>query len=67
MPIGLNLGTTFELAELKIQWLLLDFGRRLGLHEQARLAGEIARLQTDRAFQTVADEVATAYYSDIEL
>ena len=63
VPIGLNLGTTFELAELRIQWLLLDFGRRLGVHEQARLANVIAQLQTDRAFQTVADEVATAYYN----
>jgi outer membrane protein TolC len=63
VPVGLNLGTTFELAELKIQWLLLDFGRRLGLHEQARLATDIAGLQTERAYQTVADEVATAYYN----
>jgi len=63
VPVGLNLGTTFELAELRIQWLLLDFGRRLGLHEQARLATDIAALQTERAYQTVADEVATAYYS----
>jgi outer membrane protein TolC len=63
VPIGLDLGTTFQLAELRIQWLLLDFGRRLGVHEQARLASVIAQLQTDRAFQTVADEVATAYYN----
>jgi outer membrane protein TolC len=63
VPVGLNLGTTFELAELRIQWLLLDFGRRLGLHEQARLATDIAGLQTERAYQTVADEVATAYYN----
>jgi outer membrane protein TolC len=62
VPIGLNLGTTFELAELKVQWLLLDFGRRLGLYEQAKLAGDIARLQTERAHQTVASEVAVAYY-----
>ena len=63
MPVGLNIGTTFELAELKVQWLLLDFGRRLGRYEQARLATDIAGLQTDRAFQTVANEVAIAYYS----
>ncbi len=63
VPFGLNLGTTFELAELKVQWLLLDFGRRLGLHEQARLAGDIARLQTERAHQTVANEVAVAYFN----
>ena len=63
VPFGLNLGTTFELAELKVQWLLLDFGRRLGLYEQARLATDIAGLQTERAHQTVANEVAVAYYN----
>src|SRR5262249_37218807 len=63
VPFGLNLGTTFELAELKVQWLLLDFGRRLGLYEQARLASDIAWLQTERAHQTVANEVAVAYYN----
>jgi outer membrane protein len=63
VPIGLNIGTTFELAELKVQWLLLDFGRRLGRYEQARLANDVAQLQTERAYQTVADEVAIAYYN----
>jgi outer membrane protein TolC len=63
VPIGLKLGTAFELAELKAQWLLLDFGRRLGTYEQARLANDVARFQTDRAFQTVANEVAIAYYN----
>jgi outer membrane protein TolC len=63
LPSGLNTGTTFELAELKIQWLLLDFGRRLGRYDQAKLANDIAALQTDRAFQTVANEVAVAFYT----
>ena len=58
-----NIGTTFELAELKVQWLLLDFGRRLGRYQQARLANDIAALQTDRAFQTVANDVAVAYHN----
>ena len=49
LPFGLNIGTTFELAELKVQWLLLDFGRRLGRYEQAKLAFDVAQLQTDRA------------------
>ena len=62
LPFGLNVATNFELAELKVQWLLLDFGRRLGRYEQARLATEIAGLQTERAYQTVANEVAVAYY-----
>ena len=63
LPVGLNIGTSFELAELKVQWLLLDFGRRLGRYEQARLANDVAWLQTDRAYQTVANEVAIAYYN----
>jgi outer membrane protein TolC len=63
LPVGLNTGTKFELAELKIQWLLLDFGRRLGRYDQAKLASDIAGLQTDRAFQTVANEVAVAFYT----
>jgi outer membrane protein TolC len=63
IPVGLNLGTTFELAELKVQWLLLDFGRRLGLYEQAKLSSDIAWLQTERAHQSVANEVAVAYYN----
>ena len=63
VPFGLNIGTNFELAELKVQWLLLDFGRRLGRYEQAKLATEIAGLQTGRAYQTVSNEVAVAYYN----
>jgi outer membrane protein TolC len=63
LPFSLNIGTNFELAELRVQWLLLDFGRRLGRYEQARLATDIAALQTDRAYQTVANEVAVAYYN----
>ena len=30
LPIGLNTGTNFEVAEVKIQWLLLDFGGSAG-------------------------------------
>ena len=62
LPVGLNIQSGYELAELKIQWILLDFGRRLGRFEQAKLAGDVAQLQTDRAFQTVASEVSVAYY-----
>jgi outer membrane protein TolC len=62
VPVGLNIQTGYELAELKVQWLLLDFGRRLGRYEQAKLAMDVAQLQTDRAFQTVANEVSVAYY-----
>jgi outer membrane protein TolC len=62
IPIGLNIDTGYELAEVKLQWLICDFGRRLGRYRQAGLATDIAGLQSDRAFQTVANEVAVAYY-----
>jgi outer membrane protein TolC len=62
IPFGLDIKTGYELAEIKLQWLLCDFGRRLGRYRQAGLAVEIAQLQSDRAFQTVANEVAVAYY-----
>jgi outer membrane protein TolC len=62
LPFGLDIKTGYELAELKLQWLVCDFGRRLGHYNQAGLATEIAQLQTQRAYQTVANDVATAYY-----
>jgi outer membrane protein TolC len=62
LPLGLDIRTGYELAELKLQWLLCDFGRRLGRYRQADLGVAIARLQTHRAYQTVANEVAVAYY-----
>src|SRR5262245_48453209 len=45
IPIGLNINTPYELADLKLQWLICDFGRRLGRYHQAGLAVEIAQLQ----------------------
>jgi outer membrane protein TolC len=62
VPVGLDLRTGYELAELKVAWLITDFGKRLGRYRQAELGVDIAQLQTDRAFQTVANEVAVAYY-----
>jgi outer membrane protein TolC len=62
IPIGLNINTGYEFAELRLQWLVCDFGRRLGRYHQAELAVDIAQLQTDRAYQTVANDVAAAYY-----
>src|SRR6266403_4718071 len=54
LPIGLNINTGYELAELKLQWLICDFGRRLGVYNASMLAVDLHQLQTDRAFQTVA-------------
>jgi outer membrane protein TolC len=62
IPVGLDIKTGYEFAELKLQWLICDFGRRLGRYRQAGLAVDIAQLQSDRAFQTVANEVSVAYY-----
>src|SRR6202035_2830485 len=62
IPVGLDIKTGYEFAELKLQWLICDFGRRLGRYRQAGLAVDIAQLQSERAFQTVANEVSVAYY-----
>ncbi len=62
LPLGLNLSTGFELAELRVQWILADFGRRMGRYRQAELGVSVSQLQTDRAYQSVANEVALAYY-----
>jgi outer membrane protein TolC len=62
VPVGFDVHTGYELADLKLQWLICDFGKRLGRYRQAGLAADIAELQTQRAYQTVANEVAVAYY-----
>jgi len=62
IPLGLTIDTGYELADFKLQWLICDFGRRLGRYRQAGLAVDIAQLQSERAYQTVANEVAVAYY-----
>jgi outer membrane protein TolC len=62
IPVGLEGQSGFEMAEVKLQWLICDFGRRLGRYNQAGIAVDIAQLQTQRAYQTVADDVAVAYY-----
>jgi outer membrane protein TolC len=62
VPVGIEGQTGFELAEVNLQWLICDFGRRLGRYNQAGIAVDIAQLQTQRAYQTVADDVAVAYY-----
>ena len=62
IPIGFNFNTGFELAEFRVQWLVTDFGKRMGRYRQAGIATDIVQLQTSRAFQTVAHEVAMAYY-----
>jgi outer membrane protein len=62
VPVGLNLETGYGLGDVRLQWLICDFGRREGRYCQAKLGVEIASLQSERAYQTVANEVAVAYY-----
>ena len=61
-PIGLNLNSGFALEDIRMQWLICDFGRRAGRYNQAEIGVVIAQLQTSRAYQTVANEVCLAYY-----
>ncbi len=64
VPASLQSGVhTFSLAELGVQWTLLDFGRRLGKYEQAISKVNVEDLFLQRARQTVAFDVATAYFS----
>lgn len=62
VPVGLSGSPGYELAELKLQWLVCDFGRRMGQYNQSLLATDIAQLQTQRAYQTVANDVAVSYF-----
>jgi outer membrane protein len=62
LPVGLDIQAGYQLVELNVQWLVCDFGRRVGRYNQSGLAVDIAQLQTDRAYQTVANDVSTAYY-----
>jgi outer membrane protein len=66
VPIGLELASGYGLAEVRMQWLICDFGRRSGRYCQAELGVEIAKLETDRAYQTVANEVTAAYYKVLQ-
>jgi outer membrane protein len=66
IPIGLDLASGYGLAEVRLQWLICDFGRRSGRYCQAELGVEIAKLETDRAYQTVANEVTAAYYKVLQ-
>jgi outer membrane protein TolC len=61
-PVGLNLNSGFALEDIRMQWLICDFGRRAGRYNQAEIGIVIAQLQTSRAYQTVANEVCLAYY-----
>jgi outer membrane protein TolC len=52
----------YSQAELDLQWTVWDFGRRSGHYSQALSRERIAALQLERARQTVAFDVAAAYF-----
>jgi outer membrane protein TolC len=52
----------FDMAELRAQWTLWDFGRTTSRFGQSLLAKEIAGLQLVRNEQTVAFDVTSAYF-----
>ena len=52
----------YDTAELRAQWTLWDFGRRSAKYGQALVTQEIAGLQYVRRQQTVAFDVARAYF-----
>jgi len=49
-------------TELYLQWLVYDFGRRKGRHDQATLAADVAELQYERAIETAQFNVTAAYF-----
>ena len=63
VPATLNGGvTSFTIAEAGVQWTLFDFGRRGGRYGQAVSQERIEKLSWERACQTIAFEVARAYF-----
>jgi outer membrane protein TolC len=53
-------------SELQIQWTLYDFGRTAGRYHQAQMREKITQLQAERAKETVAYDVAVAYFQALE-
>lgn len=63
VPSSLTQDHNFVQAELDVQYTICDFGRRSGRYGQAVSRERIAELQTYRAQQTVAYDVAAAYFA----
>jgi outer membrane protein len=63
VPASLSAGvTSFAIAEAGIQWTLYDFGRTAGRYGQAVDRARIEELSMTRREQTIAFEVAQAYF-----
>jgi outer membrane protein TolC len=68
LPVrGFGPGTQeFNVAELQLRWVVYQFGRQVAKHGQSILREEIARLQADRARQSVHFDVSEAYFRALE-
>src|SRR5271157_893032 len=63
VPASLQRGVfNYSLNEFGIQWTILDFGRRVGRYGQAISKARAESLVLERARQTVAFDVASAYF-----
>ena len=60
LPIEWN--SQYNQVELETQWIIWDFGRRIGQYRQADILVDIARLKYQRACQTVGYDSTEAYY-----
>ncbi|WP_165069078.1 TolC family protein [Paludisphaera rhizosphaerae] len=56
----------FHVSEVQMKWTIFQFGRLLSKDRQARFKTEVARLEADRACQTVAYQVARTYFQVLE-
>jgi outer membrane protein len=63
VPASLQRGVfSYSLNEFGIQWTILDFGRRGGRYGQALSRARAESLVLERARQTIAFDVASAYF-----
>src|SRR5262245_51373403 len=61
-----DISDNFQMTEINVQWTIWDFGRAPGRYGQATAALDIARLQYHRGRQTVAFNVAAAYFAVLQ-
>jgi len=61
--LGTILDQDFNLTEVKVQWMICDFGRSLGRLEQTRFYKNIADEQYRRKKQTIIYQTSEAYYN----
>ncbi len=68
LPVrGFGPGTQdFSVAEMQLKWAVFQFGRQIAKHDQSILREQIAKLEADRARQSVEFDVSQAYFRALE-